>query len=213
MISVDEFFAQYKSVTYQRKSLVIKPDQILDTIYFVKTGYIKQSAIGPNGDEFILNIYKPGSFFAISIAIHRRESHYTFEAMTDVELIKAPTKEIMQLLRTEPDLAHDLLMRITSGLNALVTRMETIIFGSASQKVASAVWQNAHRFGKKQPDGSVIIQLPLTHQQIASLTGLTRETVSIEMAKLKKQSILNYQGKVITVLSLENLKTLVPIPD
>lgn len=213
MTSVDQFFAKYKAVSYQRKTLVIKPDQILDTIYFVKSGYIKQSAIGPNGDEFILNIYRPGSFFAISIALHRSESHYTFEAMTDVELIKAPTKEIIQLLKTEPDMALDLLMRVTSGLNALVTRMETIIFGSASQKVASAVWQNARRFGKKQPDGSTTLLIPLTHQQLASLTGLTRETVSIEMAKLKKQKILNYQGKIITVFSMDNLKTLVPIPE
>lgn len=213
MTSVDEFFARYKPVTYQRKTLVIKPDQMLDAIYFVKTGYVKQSAIGPNGDEFILNIYKPGSFFAISLALHRHESHYSFEAMTDVELVKAPTKEILQLLRTKPDLAYDLLMRVTSGLNSMVSRMETIIFGSAGQKVAAAVWQNAHRFGKKQPDGSITLQLPLTHQQLASLTGLTRETVSIEMAKLKKQQILDYQGKVITIFSLENLKTLVPIPE
>ncbi len=211
MTAVEQFFAKYKAVTYQRKTLVIKPDQLLDTIYYVKSGYVKQSAIGSNGEEFILNIYRPGSFFAISLALHRRESHYTFEAMTDVELVKAPTKEIIQLIQTQPDMARDLLMRVTSGLNALVTRMETIIFGSASQKVAAAVWQNAMRFGKKQGDGSIVMQLPLTHQQLASLTGLTRETVSIEMSRFKKQKMLNYQGKVITILDPENLKTLVPV--
>lgn len=211
MITVEQFFERYKSSKYTKKSLIIKPDQVMDSIFYVKTGYIKQSAIGPNGEEFIINIYKPGAFFAISIALHRKESHYSFEALTDVVLIKAPTKEIVQLLKLEPDLAHDLLLRVTSGLNSLVTRMETLVFGSASQKIAATLWQNAKRFGKKLPNGTVEIQLPLTHQQLASLTGLTRETVSIEMSKLKKQKIVEYQGKTITILSISHLKTLVPL--
>jgi len=211
MTTVEHFFERYKSSTYAKKSLIIKPDQSIDSIFYIKSGYIKQSAIGPSGEEFIISIYKPGSFFAIAIAMHRKESHYSFEALTDVVLTKAPTKEILQLLKQEPELAQDLLFRITSGLNSLVTRMETLVFGTASQKIAATLWQNAKRFGKILTNKTVEIQLPLTHQQLASLTGLTRETVSIEMSKLKKKKILNYQGKTITILSTSQLKTLAPL--
>jgi CRP-like cAMP-binding protein len=211
MTTVEAFFAKFKAGTYARKSLLIKPDQVFDSIYYVKSGYVKQTATGPAGEEFIVNIYRPGSFFAISLALHRKQSHYSFEALTEVELIKAPTKEIIQLLNTQPDLALDLLLRVTSGLNSLVTRMETLVFGSASQKVAAVLWQNGQRFGQKQQDGSLVIDLPFTHQQLASLTGLTRETVSIEMSKLKKQGILDYHGKTITLLDLDKLKALTPV--
>ncbi|HCC84411.1 MAG TPA: hypothetical protein DEP87_01905 [Candidatus Pacebacteria bacterium] len=210
MTKVEQFFENYKPISFANKSIIIKPDQILESVYYVTSGFVKQSAIGPNGEEFILNIFRPGSFFAISIAMHRRESYYVFESLTEVELVKAPTKDILRLLKTNPDLAYDLLSRITSGMNSLMTRMEVLIFGSANQKVAATIWQNAQRFGKKLADGTILIKLQLTHQQLASLTGLTRETVSIEMSKLKKQKILNYQGKSITILDSSRLKTLVP---
>ena len=211
MTTVEQFFERYKSTAYTKKSLIIKPDQIIDSIFYIKSGYVKQSAIGPNGEEFIINIYKPGSFFAIAIALHRKESHYSFETLTDVVLTKAPTNEIIKLIKLGPDLAQDLLLRITSGLNSLVTRMESLVFGTASQKIAATLWQNAKRFGKILANKTVEIQLPLTHQQLANLAGLTRETVSIEMSKLKKKKILNYQGKTITILSTSQLKILAPL--
>jgi CRP-like cAMP-binding protein len=141
--------------------------------------------------------------------MHNKVSNYTFETMTEAELIKAPVSEILKLINSEPTLARDLLFRITSGLNSMVGRMESLVFGSAQQKVAAAVLQNARRFGKKTGQ-SIVISLPLTHQQLASLTGLTRETVSLEMAKFKKAAVLDYKGKTITIFNYNTLRDLSP---
>ncbi len=206
---VERFFADYKSAKYRRHQVIIKPEEVFDSIYYIKSGFVKQTTISKTGEEFTVNIYRPGSFFAISLALHRSVSNYTFETMTEAELIKAPASEIIKLIETEPALTRDLLLRVTSGLNSLVHRMETLVFGTAHQKVAATVLQNAQRFGHKQGD-TVVISLPLTHQQIASLTGLTRETVSIEMAKLKHAGLLDYKGKTITVFNIVKLKSLIP---
>lgn len=204
---IENFFAHYKSIRLKRHQQVIKPDEVLESIYYIKSGYIKQSTISKTGEEFIVNIYRPGSFFAISLALHHKKSSYSFETISDAELIKAPVQDIIGLLDTQPIIARELLGRITSGLNSLVSRMESLVFGSANQKVAAVLVQNAQRFGKKNGN-SIIIELPLTHQQLASLTGLTRETVSIEMAKLKKIGVLNYKGKSITILNISALRSL-----
>lgn len=206
---IEKFFSHYKSLRFKRNVVVIKPDDTLESIYYIKSGFVKQSTISKTGEEFIVNIYRPGSFFAISLALHRKTSAYTFETMCETELIKAPVQEIVALLDNEPSLARELLGRVTSGLNSLVGRMETLVFGSAHQKVAAVLVQNAQRFGKKV-DNSIEIGLPLTHQQLASLTGLTRETVSIEMAKLKKSGVLTYKGKTITIFNYSTLRSLAP---
>lgn len=206
---VEQFFAQYKALRYKRGTIVIKPDEKLESIYYIKSGFVKQSTISKTGEEFIVNIYRPGSFFAISLALHHKISAYTFETMSETEVIKAPVQEIINLLDAQPMLARELLSRVTSGLNSLVGRMETLVFGSAHQKVAAVLLQNAQRFGKKLAN-TIEIGLPLTHQQLASLTGLTRETVSIEMAKLKKAEVLTYKGKTITIFNLTALRSLAP---
>lgn len=206
---VERFFADYKATKYRRHQIIIKPEEVFDSVYYIKSGFVKQTTISKTGEEFTVNIYRPGSFFAISLALHREVSNYTFETITEAELIKAPTSEIIKLIETHPDLTRDLLLRVTSGLNSLVHRMETLVFGTAHQKVAATILQNAQRFGHKQGE-SIVISLPLTHQQIASLTGLTRETVSIEMGKLKSAGLIDYKGKTITVFQVTKLKNLIP---
>jgi CRP-like cAMP-binding protein len=206
---IEKFFSKYKPIRFKRNSIIIKPDDTFESIYYIKSGFVKQVSTSKTGEEFIVTIYRPGSFFAISLALHRKVSAYTFEAMSEVVVIKAPVQEIIALLDTQPTLARELLSRITSGLNSLVARMETLVFGSARQKVAAVLLQNAQRFGKKVAN-TIELELPLTHQQLASLTGLTRETVSIEMAKLKKDKILTYRGKTITIFTISTLRSLAP---
>ena len=63
----------------------------------------------------------------------------------------------------------------------------------------------AERFGKKV-GRDVVIQVPLTHKDIANLVGMTRETVSIEMKKLAHRSLIGYKGKTVTVHDLVKLK-------
>lgn len=206
---IEKFFSHYKPLKFKRNMVVVKPDDVFESIYYIKSGFVKQSTISKTGEEFIITIYRPGSFFAISLALHRKTCAYSFETMCETELIKAPVQEIITLLDTQPTLARELLGRVTSGLNSMVGRMETLVFGSARQKVAAVLLQNAQRFGKKATN-AIEIGLPLTHQQLASLTGLTRETVSIEMAKLKKSEVLTYKGKTITIFNVAALRSLTP---
>lgn len=83
--------------------------------------------------------------------------------------------------------------------------MEYSIFGNAYNKVAAIILICVERFGligKK----SIVIQVPLTHQDIANLLGLARETVSIEMEKLQEKGLIKHLGKYLVVKNIQRLK-------
>jgi CRP-like cAMP-binding protein len=107
-------------------------------------------------------------------------------------------------MEKNPAVMQELLIRLASGLNSMASKTEALVFGTASRKIAATLYFTAQRFGKKNGTATVI-DFPLTHKRIAAMTGITRETASIEMAKLKKQGVLTYQGKQVTIFDMQVL--------
>lgn len=199
-----KFFDQYRSFEYKVNETVIQPGDELTTIFFLETGYVSQQVISENGEDFILNIFKPGSYFPISLALQGDKNEYFYEALTNIKVKKAPIKEVLFFLKNNPEAMEELLLRLSAGLNMLANKTEALVFGGAGRKVAATLYFTAQRFGKIK-DNLTIIDFPLTHKRIAAMTGVTRETVSIEMSKLKKEAIISYKGKQVSILDLKKL--------
>jgi CRP/FNR family transcriptional regulator len=78
--------------------------------------------------------------------------------------------------------------------------------GNARIKVTTVILTCAKRFGKKQKNGDLVIQILLTHKNIASLSGLTRETTTLEIEKLKKEKIITYKNRLLVIKNLAKLE-------
>ncbi|MBT4124167.1 MAG: Crp/Fnr family transcriptional regulator [Candidatus Pacebacteria bacterium] len=198
------FFKSYKPVSYKTGDIILHPKDNIYSAHFVASGYISQQIISENGEDFIVNIHRPGSYFPIALVLHGARNDYYYESLTDTVIYKAPIKDILTFLKNNPAAMEELLIRLSSGLNTLASKTEALIFGTASRKIAATLYFTAQRFGKKKSK-ELIIDFPLTHKRIAAMTGVTRETASIEMMKLKKDNILSYQGKQVTVLDMVKL--------
>jgi CRP-like cAMP-binding protein len=199
-----KFFDNYRSTGHKTGETIIQPGEKIEYIYFLESGYVSQQVISENGEDFILNIFRSGSYFPISLALQGIENEYFYESLTPITVKKAPIKNVLQFLKNNPAAMEELLLRLSSGLNMLANKTEALIFGDAGRKVAATLYFTAQRFGKANKL-KTIIDFPLTHKRIAAMTGITRETASIEMSKLKKQGIVTYKGKQVTILNMKNL--------
>lgn len=203
--SLEEFFFQFKEVSLDKNKILIRPDDPLDRIYYISEGYIRQYSVSKEGNEFTFNIFKPKTYFPMVFAFHYQINNYYFETMTPTKLFKAPSQQAINYVKQNSAVMFDLLSRISSGLDGTIQRLESLAFGSAQAKVAATLLLSALRFGKKNKN-QVVIDFPLTHQRIASLTGITRETTSIEMKKMKKNGIISYRGKEVIINQLKKLQ-------
>jgi CRP-like cAMP-binding protein len=71
--------------------------------------------------------------------------------------------------------------------------------------VAAAILLCARRFGQKTGANSVSVTLPLTHQDIGNIAGITRETATIAIDKLQKQGLITHHYRHLTVNKLDEL--------
>src|SRR5207302_1404657 len=106
-----EFFTQFKSQQYKKGEILIRADDDPAGIFYLHIGTVKMYLISRNGDEIVLNLFKPIAFFPMSWAINHTKNQYYFEAMDAVTVCRAPKEEVLAFLKKNPDVVLDLLAR------------------------------------------------------------------------------------------------------
>src|SRR4030067_2058893 len=107
-LKLDNFFARFKSVhSYKKGELIIRADDPPSGIFYLKSGFVRLYSISKDGQDITFNIFKPGSYFPMFWAIGNSPNSYYFEAMTRIEVMKAPKEELIKFLKSNPDNLRD----------------------------------------------------------------------------------------------------------
>src|SRR5690606_4775066 len=148
------------SIKYAAKGSVIvhAGDDPKGVMYLIK-GHVQQYDIAGNGEQIIVNIYKPSAFFPMSWAINKTPNQYFFEATSDLEYYLAPAEDAVHFLRNNPDVTFDLLARVYSGTDGLLRRMAHLMGGNARSRLLFELKVQTQRFGKPRGDGSILLNL------------------------------------------------------
>jgi CRP-like cAMP-binding protein len=203
---INTFFSQQKIQTYKKGDMIFLPGDPVTDVYFVHAGFIRMYCELGDGKELTLNIFKPGSYFPMFLVLESAPNAYYFQAMTATKLSKVPKDDVVRFLKNEPDVLFEFTRRLTIGLNGLLTNIQYTLFGPVHTRIVSAILFLAKRFGEKLPDGGVRISLPLTHQDIANVVGIARETASIEIEKLVGKDLILDTKKQITIRNVALLE-------
>lgn len=190
-------FFNLKPLVYKKGEIVLHFQDSFSGVFFLKKGFIKDSTVSVNGQEFTLFVFKPDDIFPYNWAFNKIPNEHSFTAITDCEVVKQGRDEFLDYIQKNPDVLFMLTQRILVRLRGLLQRMEYLVFGNASQKVASIFVILAERFGKKK--NGIEISIPLSHKDIADLVGITRETASIEIKKLSDKGIIFTSSKTYIV--------------
>lgn len=202
---LEKFFSQFKTIHYKKGEVIIRPGDIPPGVYLLKKGYVKLYSISSEGKELTLIIFKADDFFPITWAINGTPNTQYLEAMTAIEAWRAPKLEFLEFLKNNSDSFFELTSRMLIRLRGLMQRMEYLAFGNAYAKVASILLICAERFGEKEGE-NIVIKVPLTHNDIATLLGITRETASIEIKKLERKGLIAYHGRSVVVEDKKGLE-------
>lgn len=197
---VEKFFSGYRVRTYSKGQILILNGDKSHCIYHLLEGKVKQYDVTYRGEEVILNVFKPPAFFPMAVAIANLDNRYIYEADTNITVRQAPLPEVVQFVQENPDVLLDLLRRVYIGVEGLLGRMSYLMAGSASSRLLYELIIEARRFGTKLGDDSYTILI--TEKDIGARAGLSRETVSREMSKLKKAGLVEIRTKDILVKNM-----------
>lgn len=200
---INDFFSQFKKLKYTRGEILVRADDDPQGIYFVLNGEVKMYSISSEGEESVLTIFKESSFFPMSWAITNISNKYYYEALTTLDVIRAPADQVIIFIKQNPDVLYDLLTRVYEGIDGLSERLVYLMSGSAYERLILEILINLKRFGKKIEINNVPSwEIVISEMDLAAQTGLTRETVSRELKILKDKKIVSYQRMKLIVSDL-----------
>lgn len=203
---LENFFSKWKPLNYKKGEIIIRSDDIPQGVFYVKKGYVSLYTIFEDGKQVTFNIFKPGSYFSMMWAVGDIPNSYNFQALIETSLYRAPKDKVVDFLKENPDVLFDVTRRILVGLDGILTITEHLISGTAYQKIGATLVVLAKRFGRKRQNKDITIELALTHQDIANLCGITRETTSLAMEKFEKKGLISYNARHIVVKSIVKLE-------
>ncbi len=199
------YFKQYKNQKFKKGEILVRADDDPTGVFYLVDGVVRRYSISPAGEELNLNIYRPVSFFPMDWAINQTSSSHYYEAMTTVEVFRAPREETVSFLKENNDVMLDLISRVYHGLDGYMMRMEYLMAGNAQVRLLTEILIYAKRFGKLK-GGQIIVDLKLTEKDLASQSGIARETVSRELQKLKAKNLISFKKSQLTVLDIKKLE-------
>lgn len=200
----ETFYKQFKSRNYKKGEMLIRADDDPQGIFCLTKGYVRQYTISKSGLELTLHILKPTSYFPLVWAINGTPNVYYFEALTPLEVGRAPREQVVSFIKDKPAVIFELMSELLEDYAEALTRVEHLVFSDAYRRVISVLLYIANHFGEKNGRG-VIVHHRFTQQDVATLVGVARETAGSEMMKLEKKGLIKHVGHSIL---FENIKML-----
>ncbi|MCX7996162.1 MAG: Crp/Fnr family transcriptional regulator [Patescibacteria group bacterium] len=202
---LDIFFSRYPEYSKEKGTTLIHAGDAPPGIIYLTSGIVREYAITRKGEEVTVNLFKPFAYFPMSLILNETKNRYYFVAITPVSYRLAPGADVIQYISRKPEILLDLLSRVYRGTDGLLLRLEYALTGSATMKVVYTILNAAYRFGEPTPGGTRI-PLRITHKDLATLSGTSRETFSREIKKLENENLITIQEGCIIVNNLEKLE-------
>lgn len=159
-------------------------------MFLLKHGEIKIYDIDEQGNEKILYIMRPGSIFPFSSYLGRRiEVMWFYAALSDVDAYAINYEDLGNQLRQDPALGIYLLEKVTTDTHEAFVRIASMSKTTTRPKLVAALKFLCVYHTTLQKNGWRRINFPVSHQLLADMTGITRESATLAMKQLQDEKI------------------------
>lgn len=176
-----------------------------DRVYFLLKGTVKTCTLSSDGREVIKTILHPLAMFGELGLVgekHRHESAFTMNE--EASFITISIKNFQQLMRSNHPLCMNVLSLIGSRLLNAENKLEALIFKDARSRIIDFLKESANQRGRKV-GYEMLFKHSLTQQDIANLTGTSRQTVTSVLNELRKDNLIYFNRNTILIRDMGKL--------
>jgi CRP/FNR family transcriptional regulator, arginine deiminase pathway regulator len=198
--SLSEFVRHHPLKTYKRNETLIFQDDKPDIIHYIKSGFVKGYDIDSQGTEQLLWLGSAGDFVPLAWVFDAEPTvPYFFSALGDVQAYQIRRADLKEFLNASHAALQEISQELAIRLTSTYHHLNAVEKAKAEEKILYSLFFLSRRFSDLASQTAHKVSLPITHQDIASLIGLSRETVSQELKKLKDAGYIYYDKYQFTI--------------
>lgn len=202
------FLAAFPKKSFRKGDILLFQGEAPRFAFLVSRGIVKAYNINSQGDEQLVQFNTALEVLPLSWVYGKSvNSLYYYEALTDGSYYCVDREAFLSFLQHDPDIMFGELERMVINYVGETMSFNALLYSKASEKLINTLRYLILSHGYRH-DGIIEIRLKLTQQDFANLTGLTRETVSIELMKLKKLGVISYNKLTNYSINVDKMNAL-----
>lgn len=207
-VKLTTFLSGFPVRKYPKGQLLIHPDDDHNTIYYLQTGRVKQYCLSDGGTEVVVNVCREKTLFPDYAVLEQKavKSTYYFDAITEVEVRIIPAEKLKAFVADNTDVMLEFLFAAQKKVELMARRMAYMSASSAYYRLLNELVSECQQTSPSDRKSTTPILLPMYEYELASQTGLSRETANRELKKLKQKNIVAVHNKYIMVKDFLRLK-------
>lgn len=190
---------------YKKDQMIYFQDQSSENIYMVSNGRVKIGTYAPDGKEIVKAILTRGEVFGeLALAGEDRRQDFAQAMDNETRVCSMTIDQLKDLMVENKELSLKILKIIGFRLRKMERKIESLVFKDARTRIVEFLKEMAEEKGQKV-GFEMMIKNHLTHKDIASLTGTSRQTVTTVMNELREKNLINFDRRRILIRDLEKL--------
>lgn len=188
---LDPLLAQAKVRQYPKGQIILYEGENPTDAFVVKQGAVKIYDIDEDGNEKILHIIKPLGIFPVIFMFGTTGQTSTFyTTVADSELYVLSRATFEERLANDPELVLYCMRWFANEVQEIMRRMSSLEKTSTRSKLFATLAYLARQHCDPPKSGWKRVRFPISHQLLADMIGVTRESTTMVMKDLQKEKIV-----------------------
>jgi len=191
--------------TKRKYAFLYMPDEASNHLFFLTKGNVKIGTHSSDGREVIKAILHPTAMFG-ELGLVGEECRQDFaRAMNEeVELVVIKVDDFQKLMESNHNLCLRVISLMGKRLRRAENRLESLIFKDARTRIVDFLKDSVNKRGRRV-GFEMLLKHSLTQQDIANLTGTSRQTVTSVLNDLRKSDLIYFNRRSILIRDMANL--------
>ncbi|MEZ6046031.1 MAG: Crp/Fnr family transcriptional regulator [Planctomycetaceae bacterium] len=196
---------------FKRGELVYLPTDAGDSVLMVASGRIKIYHITSEGKQAVLGLVDPGEIFGELAALDDTPREEFAESMVGSSVIMIPSETLRQLVEEHPSVSLGVTKLLGLRRRRIERRLKSLLFRSNRDRLIHLLLELTEKYGRQTADG-VLLTIKLAHQDLASIIGSTRETVTVLLGELQTERKIEIHSRQLLLRNIEQLARSIDVP-
>jgi CRP-like cAMP-binding protein len=200
-LELDQVNENSREAEFKKGDIIIHEGSLNSNIIYLKSGLVKEFVKAANEKEQILQIVKKYSYLGLPSLFGDRVNHYSYAALEDIKVCYIDIAMFKQLIKENGEFAYEILVSVSrDSLNNFHR------FMSQSHKKIYGKMADAMLYFSRIIYESMEFEIPFTRQELADLIGISRESATRILLKLKYDGILSLDDRLVKIKDLDLLQ-------
>jgi len=160
-----------------------------ERMYVLLQGRVKLTLTGPDGQQALIRVITPVTLFALVAMTMEQDYLVTAQAAEDSQALYWTRRELMEHVLRVPQMAMNAMRIMAEQLHEIQERFRQVTSERVEQRLAYMLMRLAAQSGKKVEQG-ILIDLKLSRQDLAEMSGTTLYTASRILSRWEKQELV-----------------------